>query len=223
MQERRHSIANALDWRLSCTNPSIWRSGTYRFPLWVPNLKTSCRDLITWQGARIIDPVIAAGWHPPLQGRTLMQFRIASGPKISGPRFNIKISSYQYRKSHCGDKTLVRSSYLHNSISYTGKISSLYWFSPLGSFWDIRCKKREGKLTQGGSSFLVPEIRQPLCGLVCHPLWMGRDEDISERRSSQPILGLLPIYGRARWYAMRGDVEYVMSFAGQDLAHVVQP
>ena len=37
------------------------------------------------------------------------------------------MSSYQYRKSHCGDKTVVRSSYLHNGISYTGKITSLYW------------------------------------------------------------------------------------------------
>ena len=44
-----------------------------------------------------------------------------------GPRFNIKMSSYQYRKSHCGDKTVVRSSYLHNGISYTGKMPSLYW------------------------------------------------------------------------------------------------
>ena len=41
-------------------------------------------------------------------------------------RFNIKMSSYQYRKSHCGDKMVVRSSYLHNGISYTGKMSSLY-------------------------------------------------------------------------------------------------
>ena len=49
----------------------------------------------------------------------------------SGPRFNIKMSSYQYRKSHCGDKTVVRSSYLHNGISYTGKTATLYWFSPL--------------------------------------------------------------------------------------------
>ena len=39
--------------------------------------------------------------------------------------FSIKMSSYQYRKSHCGDKTVVRSSYLHNGISYTGKMSSL--------------------------------------------------------------------------------------------------
>ena len=44
-----------------------------------------------------------------------------------GPWFNIKMSSYQYRKSHCGDKTVVRSSYLHNGISFTAEMSSLYW------------------------------------------------------------------------------------------------
>ena len=43
-----------------------------------------------------------------------------------GPRFNIKISSHQYRKSHCRDKTVVRSSYLQNGISYSGKTASLY-------------------------------------------------------------------------------------------------
>ena len=35
----------------------------------------------------------------------------------TGPWFNIKIPFYQYRKFHCGDKTIVRSSYLHNGIS----------------------------------------------------------------------------------------------------------
>ena len=49
----------------------------------------------------------------------------------SGPWFNIKMLSYQYRKSHCGDKTVVRSSYLHNGISYTGEMSSLYWIGSL--------------------------------------------------------------------------------------------
>ena len=43
-----------------------------------------------------------------------------------GPWFNINMSSYQYRKSHCGDKTIVRSSYLHNGVSYTGKMTSVY-------------------------------------------------------------------------------------------------
>ena len=48
-----------------------------------------------------------------------------------GPWFNIKMSSCQYGKSHCGDKTVVRSSYLHNGISYTGKMTSLYWIRAL--------------------------------------------------------------------------------------------
>ena len=47
-----------------------------------------------------------------------------------GAQINIKMSSYQYRKSHCGDKTILRPSYLHNGISYTGKMTSLYWISP---------------------------------------------------------------------------------------------
>ena len=48
----------------------------------------------------------------------------------AGPWFNIKMLSYQYRKSHCGDKTVVRSSYLHNGICYIGKATSLYWIGP---------------------------------------------------------------------------------------------
>ena len=45
----------------------------------------------------------------------------------TGAWFNKNMSSYQYRKSHCGDKTVVRSSYLYNGISYTGKMTSFYW------------------------------------------------------------------------------------------------
>ena len=44
--------------------------------------------------------------------------------------FSIKMSSNQYRKSHCGDKRILRPSYLHNGISYTGKTASLYWIRP---------------------------------------------------------------------------------------------
>ena len=38
----------------------------------------------------------------------------------------IKMASYLYKKSHCGDKTVIRLSYLYNGISYTGKMTSLY-------------------------------------------------------------------------------------------------
>ena len=39
-------------------------------------------------------------------------------------------TTYQYGKSHCGDKTILLLSYLHNGISYTGKTTSLYWIRP---------------------------------------------------------------------------------------------
>ena len=50
----------------------------------------------------------------------------------TGPWFNIEMSSYQYRLSHCGDKT-VRSSYSHTGIYSTFKTSFLYWIGPPGS------------------------------------------------------------------------------------------
>ena len=47
-----------------------------------------------------------------------------------GPWFNTKIVSYQYQKFHCGDNMVIRLSYRHNGISYTGKIPSLYQIGP---------------------------------------------------------------------------------------------
>ena len=37
------------------------------------------------------------------------------------------ILSYQYKNLHCEDKTIFWLSYLHNGISYTDKIISVYW------------------------------------------------------------------------------------------------
>ena len=55
-----------------------------------------------------------------------------------GPWFSIKMSSYQYRKSHCGDKTILRLSYLHNGISFTGKTTSLHWIGALIIFFQSK-------------------------------------------------------------------------------------
>ena len=41
----------------------IWRLGTRRFHLRVPNLQMSSRDLTTWQGTRIKYPAMAARQH----------------------------------------------------------------------------------------------------------------------------------------------------------------
>ena len=42
---------------------------------------------------------------------------------------------YYWFFSHCGDKMILRPSYLHNRISYTGKTTSLYWIRPLIFIW----------------------------------------------------------------------------------------
>ena len=68
-----------------------------------------------------------------------------------GPWFNIKMTSYQDRKSHCGDKTVVRSSYLHNGVSYTGKMVSLYWIKAKIIPLSVRLFKRIPLLEKVGS------------------------------------------------------------------------
>ena len=49
--------------------------------------------------------------------------------------FYIMMLSYPYRKSHCGDKTVIWLSYLHNGISYTGKMTPLYWIKAQAASW----------------------------------------------------------------------------------------
>ena len=45
----------------------------------------------------------------------------------TGIHYNIKMPSYQYKKSPCGDKTTIRLSYLHKGIFYTfGKIAPFF-------------------------------------------------------------------------------------------------
>ena len=43
----------------------------------------------------------------------------------------MKMYSYQCSESHCGDKTIKRSSYIYNGSSYTGKATPLYWIRVL--------------------------------------------------------------------------------------------
>ena len=72
-----------------------------------------------------------------------VDLKLTAKTKISGDWIIVKMASYQYRKSHCGDKTILRPSYLHNGISYTGKKTSLYWIRALLSLlhfplrWDV--------------------------------------------------------------------------------------
>ena len=51
----------------------------------------------------------------------------------SAALIQLKMTSYQCRKSHCGDKTIWWTSHLHSGISYTVKMTSLYWDGALAS------------------------------------------------------------------------------------------
>ena len=72
---------------------------------------------------------------------------------------DIKMSSYQYTKYHCGEQMILRQSYLHSGISYTGKMSKelhpliiiaefhqsyqVFWsfgqVTLIGTCWNIPC------------------------------------------------------------------------------------
>ena len=105
-------------------------------------------DVKTWKHLPHYWP-IGRGNHPspvdsPREGPAMW---------ISGPSFNIKMSSYQYRKSHSGDNTILWPSYLHNGIFYTGKTTSLYWIGVL-----VLLKKAVEKIV--GMACHVTHVRQ---------------------------------------------------------------
>ena len=54
---------------------------------------------------------------------------VASGMVWVTGLFTLWMPSYQYSKSYCRDKTILQPSYLHNMISYAGKLA--YFFGPV--------------------------------------------------------------------------------------------
>ena len=74
--------------------------------------------------------------------------------------------SYKYRKSHCGDKTILRPSYLHNDISYTGKTTSLYWIGALG-------EKGINNQSQATTNATVRESRAYMLGFAVQCRWIS--------------------------------------------------
>ena len=69
-------------------------------------------------------------------------------PPDTGGWINMKMPSYQYRKSHCGDKTILRPSYLHNGfpiliirhlyIESGPKWFQITYFEQVTSEWPMR-------------------------------------------------------------------------------------
>ena len=84
--------------------------------------------------------------------------------EIPGAWINIKMTSYQYRKSHCGDKTILGPSYLHNGISHTGKTVPLYWFRAQAAIFHLTCLQTYPHLLQAITTHhptLIKQIHWP--------------------------------------------------------------
>ena len=88
--------------------------------------KSLWKCLRSWPLGRGIEWRVIIG-HSEYGMRSVMLFNSLR----PGLWFTIKILSFQYRKSHCRDKTILRPSYLHNGIPCTGKMTSLYWIGAL--------------------------------------------------------------------------------------------
>ena len=119
-----NSSALAMELLQSCAKPSIWNATMFRGTMWMV-LKN-----VPWSTKTFAKFFIS---HTNIEESYLFWYWLSL--VRSGPWFNIKMSSYQHRKSHCGDKTILRPSYLHNGISYTGKTTSFNRTRPLQTKW----------------------------------------------------------------------------------------
>ena len=77
---------------------------------------SSWHNWASLQWSRVIDRFITQ--RASIREMALMRLYPHVLPQKPGPRFNIKMSSYQY---------ILRPSYLHIGISHTCKMTSLYW------------------------------------------------------------------------------------------------
>ena len=112
-----------------------------------------------------------------------------------GPWFNIKMSSYEYRKPHCGDKTVVRSSCLvHPGVRDKRRVSEIDLSQPRHetAFW----WRHNGAVT----SQLTDRIKWPnypveLIGIYVH-INTHNKESLTQRcrRSTNVQLCLIFLY-----------------------------
>ena len=78
--------------------------------------------------------------------------------KSAGAWFNIKIPSYQYKKYQCGDKTILRPSYLHNGISYTDKMASYRISGQMPKYFGFTVSKQSIRLGWFNTKTVFPDI-----------------------------------------------------------------
>ena len=115
---------------LCCTKYEICLNGKresfYKFSCGIDNVR-KCHPLDSC--FTIIGSVMIRKCHVFIYESMLLE-KESIRWSIETPWFSIKVSSCQYRISLCGHKRVVKSSNLHNCISYTAKMASSYWTTP---------------------------------------------------------------------------------------------
>ena len=142
---------------------------------------------------------------------TVMQWQTLKPTHVTplGPWFNIKSSSYQYRQSQCGDKMVIRSSYLPIGISYSGKMASLYWISHWVSIVVFSCDQAalwmvfSVRLSVCPSVRLsvCPSVRLSVCPSVCPsvtPFWLCSHHRIIMKFSGVITLGQGKVHAKCQ-------------------------
>ena len=136
--------------------------------------------------------LVAPEWQLPVQSVTTISSRFqnlrfnAMLSKSFTGLIQYKVSSYQYRKFHCGDKTVARSSYLHNGIFCSGKMASLFWLGPqiasgharLDSIGRVRSYNNRQQVCYG--RFVNVTSLRPCLACDLARLWTHREKNIDQ-------------------------------------------
>ena len=138
--------------------------------------------------------------------------------RLPGPWFNIKMPFYQCRKSHCGDKTILRPSYLHNGISYTDKMTSLYW---------IRAQIPIAHYSEHLYLLILIIHKMDLHHTNCHRwtwwLWISWYHNCSDIGDHQPIIctktNVIRITSDSTWVMLQPSNKLCMIVAANHWAH----
>ena len=136
----RHPVWVILATAPRCVNVPIWPWHTLPSVVcwsWETTLRRST-DLPSSTHSEVHNRPMAGKRTAGADGQAFTGWGVFWTP---GGWFNIKMLSYQYRKSHCGDKTILRPSHLHNGPWIPGKYRcklQKYKFTKLFLPWAVK-------------------------------------------------------------------------------------
>ena len=132
----------------------------------LPDLSTQIRQKFNRQFKMLIR-VVTVGIMCSLKKSNYKNDELVCKESTAGPRFNMQMTFYLYRKSHCGDKAILRPSYLHNGFSI---LVRWHLYIELGP-----------RLTNFGRDICVESALGPQIIVLWRTLWLHSDQDLYEK------------------------------------------